>query len=377
MSVYLAKRKDGTLKSPFWQFDFVLKINGERRRVHGSTGETKEKAARDHEAKEKARLKSERPLDHMTLAAACFRYDDEVGQHRASQDDMAKAYEHCCRLIGGARRLVNVTAEDIATAVRKRSAETVGVKEPRLVAPATVNRQIVEPMKRLMRRASITWGMSCSPEKIAWKDLAMKEPQGRTRELSADEGFAFWAALRADYHPFVRFLAGRGFRVRATIGMKKFDVDLNNGTAAVWKKGVGKVKVPLSQDQVALIRQEMKLCPSSPKIWTYVLQRGAEKGKRRAISYYALRRVIGTAFKTAGIEDFHIHDLRHDFASKLLRKTRNLALVKDALGHVDIKSTVRYAHVLADEISEGMEGMTTGIVPESNGSQAKSDKTGN
>jgi site-specific recombinase XerD len=109
----------------------------------------------------------------------------------------------------------------------------------------------------------------------------------------------------------------------------------------------------------------MKLCPSSPAIWTYVTQRGIHKGRRVAITYYALRRVIHTAFAAAGIEDFRIHDLRHDFASKLLRKTRNLALVKSAMGHSDIKSTLRYAHVLGDEIAQGMEGMTPGIVPES------------
>jgi hypothetical protein len=89
MSVYLARRKDGTLKSPYWQFDFVLKVNGERRRFHGSTGETKEKDARAFVAREKMRLKSQGPRDDMTLAAACYLYDQEVSQHRSSGDDMA------------------------------------------------------------------------------------------------------------------------------------------------------------------------------------------------------------------------------------------------------------------------------------------------
>lgn len=310
----------------------------------------------------------------MTLAEASFRYDLEIGQHRASKDDMAKALEHCCRLIGGARKLINVTSEDIATAVRRRSAETVGKKEPRLVTPATVNRQIVEPMKRLLRRASITWGLSCRPEKIAWNDLAMTEPEGRNREFTIEEAEAFWNFLRTDYHPFVRFLAGRGFRVRAAIGMKSFDVDLVNGTATIWKKGVGRVKVRLSNDQVQLIRQEMKLCPASGKIWSYAVNKGEEKGKRQPITYSGFRRVMRTALKQAGIEDFHIHDLRHDFASKLLRKTRDLALVKKAMGHADIKSTLRYAHVLEDDVAAGMEGMTPGIVPESNASIVKTPK---
>lgn len=53
----------------------------------------------------------------------------------------------------------------------------------------------------------------------------------------------------------------------------------------------------------------------------------------------------------------HIHDLRHDFASKLLQHTRNLALVKDALAHSYFKSAIRCAHVLDHELAEGMQGM--------------------
>lgn len=313
----------------------------------------------------------------MTLDEASFRYDLEVSKHRTSGDDMATAYEHCCRLLGGARKLINVTADDLATAVRQRAAEMVGKKNPRPVTPATVNRQITQSMKRLLRRASIVWGVSCRPDKIAWNDLMMAEPEGRNREFSGEESDAFWHFLRADYHPFVGFLVGRGFRVRAAIGMKKFDVDLVNGTATVWKKGVGRVKVRLSSEQVQLIRQEMKLCPSSPKIWTYVINKGEEKGKRAAITYSGFRRVIRTAFKQAGIADFRIHDLRHDFGSKLLRKRRDLALVKKALGHADIKSTLRYAHVLEDDVADGMEGMTPGIVPESRLKVVPKVKSGN
>lgn len=34
------------------------------------------------------------------------------------------------------------------------------------------------------------------------------------------------------------------------------------------------------------------------------------------------------------------------------------------LARSDIKSNLRYAHVLGDEIARGMEGMTAGMVPE-------------
>ena len=39
----------------------------------------------------------------------------------------------------------------------------------------------------------------------------------------------------------------------------------------------------------------------------------------------------------ASVADINWHDLRHTFASRLLRKTRNPAWVQKALGHASIK----------------------------------------
>jgi site-specific recombinase XerD len=87
------------------------------------------------------------------------------------------------------------------------------------------------------------------------------------------------------------------------------------------------------------------------------MQRHPNRGKRQPITYTGFRRTMTTALKAAGITDFRIHDLRHDFASKLLRATRDLALVKNALKHADISSTIRYAHVLDEDVREGLKAL--------------------
>lgn len=57
----------------------------------------------------------------------------------------------------------------------------------------------------------------------------------------------------------------------------------------------------------------------------------------------------------AGVEDFHFHDLRHHFASRLVMAGVDLYAVKELLGHSDFGMTQRYAHLSAEHKAQAVE----------------------
>ena len=59
--------------------------------------------------------------------------------------------------------------------------------------------------------------------------------------------------------------------------------------------------------------------------------------------------------QNARIKDFRFHDLRHDFASKLVMAGTPLNTVRDLLGHTDIKTTLRYAHLAPEHQASWVE----------------------
>ena len=68
-----------------------------------------------------------------------------------------------------------------------------------------------------------------------------------------------------------------------------------------------------------------------------------------------LRRSFRLALRRAKIEDFHFHDLRHTFATRLVQAGVDLYKIQRLLGHQSPNMTQRFAHHYPESLRDGVE----------------------
>jgi len=69
----------------------------------------------------------------------------------------------------------------------------------------------------------------------------------------------------------------------------------------------------------------------------------------------SVKKTFHTALRKAGIRDFKFHDLRHTFASGLVRNGVDLYVTQKLLGHTTPKMTQRYAHLSKGQLKDAIE----------------------
>jgi integrase len=169
--------------------------------------------------------------------------------------------------------------------------------------------------------------------------------QPRERFLSPAELARLATALdaRRNAEPIsvalIRFLllTGARFGEAARATWSQFDLD-----RSTWTKPSSHTKqkrahtVPLSAPALALLAE-------LPRGGVYLFPGPTDRPITTVKTLWA------AITREAGIEDMRVHDLRHSFASVLLSGGASLPLIGRLLGHSQVATTQRYAH-LADDV---------------------------
>lgn len=352
-------------------FHYEFRVNGVRFR--GSTGCKTKTPAREVEAEKHRQAKKGLTLrNELTLNEAAARYFLEVAAHQPTADTTEYQLANINRIIGAHVRLAVLGDDTVSSYAmtrrgeRSRRAPKAHKKSCRCdrcaLSPGTVNREI-ELLRRVVRRADKVWKVNVGdmPE---WGGHLLPEPEERVRELTAEEEVLLFAELRADFRPLFGFALITGIRVGNLIRLKKNQVDWNAMVVRIRGKskmpGGKTISVPITQEAAAILRSVRDDHPIF--VFTYECQRNRQKrrkGERYPFSVSGWRKAFKDAKTRAGIEDFRFHDFRHTAATRVLRACGNLKIVKELLGHTDIATTAKYAHVLVDDIRAAMEAVPT------------------
>jgi integrase len=287
------------------------------------------------------------------------RYWSEAGRHHAGARNTWRDINRLIEHFGRDKLLTEVTDDDVIKLVAWRRGHRHDAGH--FISPFTVN-ATTKMLRKLFTRAKL-WGVTFIHEP-RWRQHWLKEPRERVRELAEHEAVKLGAATRDDLAPFFAFARASGMRLRECL-LTWSEVDWAGRQIRKPGKGGKLVTVPITSTIREILWPLRGQHPES--VFTFVAQRTRRcpktgerfiRGHHYPMTYAGVRSAWSQMQKRSGVVGFRFHDFRHDLATKLLRETGNLKLVQRALNHADIKTTVRYAHVLDHEVAEAMERVT-------------------
>lgn len=145
-----------------------------------------------------------------------------------------------------------------------------------------------------------------------------------------------------DMYDFLVILLDTGARHGEIRSLEWSRIDLTEKVISLWRPKVRNESILYMTDRVFDILRRRKDDSSSQYVFT------DRSGGPRRYSPAAIRK----AFDRASLPGCTAHTLRHTHASRLIQNGLNIYEVKEMLGHSDIKTTLRYAHIEQRSVSK-------------------------
>ncbi|MFD0666781.1 tyrosine-type recombinase/integrase [Ramlibacter sp. MAHUQ-53] len=245
----------------------------------------------------------------------------------------------------GPRPLGAVSASELAGVIE--------VMRKKAYAAATSNRFLV--ILRYGYTLALRWKLEGVERNPAKELRSLKVDNKIERFLSAPESERLMDAVRASENPLlqyiVAFLVLTGARRREALEARWDDVNFDQASWRIPRSKSGKVRhVPLSADALGILRHLQARQAGEGAATPFVFA-NPSTGK----PFVSIFVSWDTARHRAGLPELRIHDLRHSFASFLVNSGRSLYEVKELLGHADIKTTSRYAHLSRERLAQAVE----------------------
>ena len=151
----------------------------------------------------------------------------------------------------------------------------------------------------------------------------------------------------------IRFLLLTGWREGEALNLRWTEVNFDRGSVTLPDTKTGKSERELGAPAVLLL-SDLKKIRRRDNLFVFY-------GSKSNSHFTDTARVWNCVRHAAGLADVRIHDLRHGYASVGLASGLTLPVIGSLLGHSDVATTARYAH-LADSARKRAADLTASAI---------------
>jgi integrase len=220
-------------------------------------------------------------------------------------------------------------------------------------APGSCNRLLI--LLRYMFSLAKKWEIPAIKSNPTEGIPLMKENNKRERYLSSEEAQVLYEELKRSDNKMLQYIVPMliltGARKREVLDARWEDFDFERKSWRIHTTKLGRPRhVPLSDGVISLLE-------SIPRFDCEWVLPNPKTLKPYVQVFYSW----DTARKAVGLDEVRMHDLRHSFASFLVNSGRTLYEVQRLLGHTQIKTTQRYAHLSPDTLLDASNAASRAV----------------
>ena len=246
--------------------------------------------------------------------------------------------------IWGKRYLDQITKPDVIALMAKHRTTH---------APGSCNRLLI--LLRYVFSLPKKWDIPGVPNNPTTGIPLMKEDNVKERYLSTAEAQRLYEVLTRSENVMLQYIIPMliltGTRKREVMDARWEDFDFERRLWRIHTTKLGKPRfIPMSDGVINLLES----VPRHNCEWVF-------PNPKTLKPYVSFWYSWDSARREAGLEDVRIHDLRHSYASFLVNAGRTLYEVQRLLGHTQIKTTQRYAHLSQDTLLAAANAATKAV----------------
>ena len=232
--------------------------------------------------------------------------------------------------------LPKINQENIESFISEREKD-ISPYSKKTIKKGTVDADI-KAIKHFFNKA-IEWGYY-NQENPAKNIAKFNEDNSRMRFIEYEEIQTLLDNCIDHLKPIVQCALLTGMRKSEILNLKWFQVDLNKRLITLHEQKNKEVGYIYISDELLTILSQLKENRKSEYVFT------GTNGKKLS----SVDKSFKTALRNSGIKDFRFHDLRHTYASLLVKNGVHPMVVKKLMRHKTLDMTMRYSHLSDSDI---------------------------